>query len=308
MTRKLILIVLALSIAAPAAAKRMYKFVDENGVTHYTDRKPDTDQEVESRIVKVENKPLVSARRTDSRDTNTYHFFNHWHGPIEIRVRFEDANNVYAEPPLPASFLLQDYGEQPLVTVRPENSRATWGYRLTYDAVPGDPRAQVNSEHPYRLPFRASERYYVGQAFGGMATHTDKQSFHAVDITMPVGTPILAARDGIIMHIEEDFFGGGLDIKKYGTRANHVRILHEDGSMAVYAHLDLESVAVRPGQAVLAGELIGLSGNTGMSSGPHLHFVIQRNGGTELESVPFKFHDGRRTMQPSAGSWLEMKR
>ena len=96
------------------------------------------------------------------------------------------------------------------------------------------------------------------------------------------------------MDVEEDFNRGGTDWKKFADKANHVRILHDDGTMAVYAHLDLASVSVRPGARIRAGQKIARSGNTGFSTGPHLHFVIQQNTGMKLISVPFKFQTARR--------------
>jgi murein DD-endopeptidase MepM/ murein hydrolase activator NlpD len=68
-----------------------------------------------------------------------------------------------------------------------------------------------------------------------------------------------------------------------------VRIVHPDGTMALYAHIDLASVIVRPGARVRAGQKIARSGNTGFSSGPHLHFAIQQNTGLNLISLPFRF-------------------
>ncbi|MCY1287521.1 Peptidase family M23 [compost metagenome] len=59
--------------------------------------------------------------------------------------------------------------------------------------------------------------------------------------------------------------------------------------MGVYLHLMRGSVQVREGQQVALGERIARSGNTGNSTGPHLHFVIQRNIGLALESIPFDF-------------------
>jgi len=92
------------------------------------------------------------------------------------------------------------------------------------------------------------------------------------------------------MDVEEDFNRAGTDRENFADKANQVRILHTDGTMALYAHLDLASVRVRPGARVQAGTAIARSGNTGFSTGPHLHFVIQQNVGMEIRSVPFRFH------------------
>ena len=79
------------------------------------------------------------------------------------------------------------------------------------------------------------------------------------------------------------------DMDRFGDRANSVRVLHPDGSMGVYAHLEWESTIVSPGQRVRVGQQLGRSGNTGFSSGPHLHFVVQVNHGMQLVSVPIEF-------------------
>jgi murein DD-endopeptidase MepM/ murein hydrolase activator NlpD len=70
---------------------------------------------------------------------------------------------------------------------------------------------------------------------------------------------------------------------------NFVRILHDDGTMGVYLHLQRGSVKVQEGQRVSLGQPLARSGNTGNSTGPHLHFVVQRNVGMALESIPFSF-------------------
>jgi murein DD-endopeptidase MepM/ murein hydrolase activator NlpD len=131
-----------------------------------------------------------------------------------------------------------------------------------------------------------NKNYFITQAFGGEFSHFGEQNQHAIDIAMPEGSDVLAARGGVVMDIAEDFYDGGIDASKL-QRGNYIRILHDDGSMAVYAHLQLESVTVRRGQHIEAQQKIAQSGNTGFTSGPHLHFVVQRNAGLKLLSVPF---------------------
>ena len=81
----------------------------------------------------------------------------------------------------------------------------------------------------------------------------------------------------------------GADRGKFVDKANRVLVLHDDGTMSVYAHLQPNSIRVRRGGEVKRGQWIANSGNTGYSSGPHLHFVVQLNVGMALESLPFRF-------------------
>jgi murein DD-endopeptidase MepM/ murein hydrolase activator NlpD len=160
------------------------------------------------------------------------------------------------------------------------------GFELRMDAVPGDPRARpVDVE--YLLPLRM-RGWHIDQGFGGGFSHDDEQNRYALDLAAPIGTPVLAARDGIVMQVESDFARAGLDRERYAGRANLIRVLHDDGTMAVYAHLDADGVLVRAGQRVRAGQQIGLSGNTGFTSGPHLHFAVQVNRGMRLDSIRFR--------------------
>jgi murein DD-endopeptidase MepM/ murein hydrolase activator NlpD len=72
-------------------------------------------------------------------------------------------------------------------------------------------------------------------------------------------------------------------------QANMIEILHDDGTIGMYAHLHWDSVRVQPGQYVHRGEYIADSGATGFTTGAHLHFAVLRNAGLQAESVPIQF-------------------
>ena len=128
---------------------------------------------------------------------------------------------------------------------------------------------------------------------------------HAVDISMPVGTDVVASRGGVVFDVASTNFKGGPNADQYADLANLVRILHDDGTYAVYAHLNWNTIRVQPGDRVETGQYIADSGNTGLSSGPHLHFAVQRNVGRRVDSLPIAFRgaDGSR-VKPSSGGVL----
>jgi murein DD-endopeptidase MepM/ murein hydrolase activator NlpD len=157
-----------------------------------------------------------------------------------------------------------------------------------YGYVIGAPGAIHAPTVPYRAPFALARSFKVTQAAPDAITHVDAASRHAVDIAMPVGTAVHAARAGLVINVAHRHFRGGLQASN-ADEANFVQVLHDDGTHAIYAHLQLNTVRVRPGQSVARGEYIANSGNTGFSSGPHLHFVVLRNAGLRSEAVPVVF-------------------
>lgn len=224
--------------------------------------------------------------RLQQRGTD-YHAWvdNPLHGPVEALLRFEHRNNAVSHPPLPTKVQLPARRSVPVARITPDMSHPG-NFRLQLDAVPGQPGV-VAEDHLYRLPF-LHDRIRVDQGPGGEFSHHDLQNLHAVDFALPAGTPILAAREGVVMQVEEGFDVAGTEQADFAERTNFVRILHRDGSMAVYAHLRHGGALVRPGQQVTTGQRIGISGNTGFSTAPHLHFVIQVNRGMQLVAVPFR--------------------
>jgi hypothetical protein len=272
-----------------AGAKNIYKYEDENGIVHYTDRAPAESVEFETVFMEREPEPRIRMRKEGTDDSPVYVLFNDFWGPVEIEIKLTDAVNVLTEPSLPARFVIPGQQERTLVGLAALDPRRGYQYRLHMSSVPGRPISRPVEGIVVLPPFSPQEQYLIGQGFQGERTHLTAESEFAIDITMPVGTAIHAARSGTVMDVEEDFNSGGTNLEKYADKANHVRVLHQDGTMAIYAHLDLASVNVRPGARIRAGQKIARSGNTGFSSGPHLHFVIQQNTGMQLVSLPFKF-------------------
>ena len=278
-----------LLLAAPLAAKHLYQWKDAQGITHFSDSRPgdgDT-RDLKETLVRAEQQTFVELIQTDAGDgARRFSFANRMGGPVEVELSFEQAVNVVSEPPLPLRSVLEPLRENAVAVVRPANPGQA-SYTIAYRATPGDPRAAIDFDARSALPFGPGARYEIHQGFNGSQSHNTDQSRYAVDFSVPEGTPVLAARGGVVMEVANDFYGAGLDKEKFGSRANLVRVLHDDGSMAVYAHLALESVVVSVGQRVRTGQHLADSGNTGFSTGPHLHFTVQANTGMRLQSFPF---------------------
>ncbi|MCF6264154.1 MAG: M23 family metallopeptidase [Xanthomonadales bacterium] len=280
---------LLLLTAMPADAKQMYKYTDEQGIVHYSDKKPVTDQKVEARPMRMPAADVLSMRNIGTQAKPAYAIRNHLAGPVEVLLTLTESIYVRSEPQLPASVILAAGEERTVLRVFSSEPGKTGSFKWQYSAVPGDPAAQLDSAALNRIPFPRGEAYWVSQPFNGKQTHLDEQTKYAIDITMPEGTPVLATRAGVVMQMNDDFFEGGKQQLKYISKANIIRLLHDDGTMSVYAHLKLDSTKVRLGQRVAAGDRLAESGNTGFSSGPHLHFVIQKNAGGKLVSLPYSF-------------------
>lgn len=302
-----LLIFILLSLCSfNAAAEKLYKYQDKQGILHFTDKPPETEQkQLEVRQMKAASKQWVWLLQSGEEQHPQYYIRNDYAGPVEIEIDFTEKDNVRTTPDLPKRFIIDPGKSDTLFEVSGVNELKSWRLALKYRYIIGRPLAQYNATASYLPPIAPNSSFQISQAFGGNFSHNDEQNKFAVDIVMPTGTPVHAARSGIVLEAEDDFYKGGTN-KAYSSEANNIRILHDDGSMAIYAHLELEKAQVYPGLTVAAGQLIGYSGNTGFSSGPHLHFAVQINKGMELVSVPFTFiNQAGQAEQPTVSAWLK---
>lgn len=143
------------------------------------------------------------------------------------------------------------------------------------DAPPIDCGAYIpQAASLYILPYRAGESYEVVATKEHYVRGNRGVGLNAIDFKMPIGTPIVAARVGIVVAVQEDYpDNNGIDLQE-----NYVFVKHSDGTIGRYFHLTQRGALVAVGDSVRQGEVIGRSGNTGQSPFPHLHFDVQMCG------------------------------
>ncbi len=274
---------------SPAVAQKLFKYRDANGVWVFTDRKPDTGAYEEKQIERRFERPEVRLLRRSTTTGMELVAQNTYFAPVEVAFQLTKTDNVAAHVPRSGVTTLAPRSTSELVAIDKADPSATMSFESEFQHLVGDPHAQHRPEQPYRLPYALSTSVPVSQAFPDTITHKDPSSQYAIDFVMPIGTGVYAARKGTVIEVASDFYDAGLDPVVDGPRANIVRVLHDDGTMSLYAHLNWNSIRVVPGQQVARGEYLADSGNTGFTTGPHLHFVVQRNDNGRIVSVPAEF-------------------
>lgn len=279
-----ILLLLGLPLlASPALALTIYKYTDANGVVTYSDQAAPGAQVFVFRdrmVEKLDTQVKLETRKHDAGETLLVR--NDLFAPVDIELKLENVENAVGAPTKPIRWVLPPRSQIRLATLAPRDASKPIRYTPKLRHALGDPRL-IPKPYKYPLPWRGGP-FRLTQGANGQYSHFTPKGRYAVDIAMPEGTPIVAARGGMVVKIENEQSGRGNN-----PAGNFVRIMHDDGTMGVYLHLMKGSVAVREGQRVESGTRIARSGNTGNSTGPHLHFVVQRNVGLAIESIPFDF-------------------
>jgi murein DD-endopeptidase MepM/ murein hydrolase activator NlpD len=175
-----------------------------------------------------------------------------------------------------------------LVKFRITNRGRSWHYHYQPYWQLGARRSTTTNDADYAMPFGPG-RYVVMQGPRGTFSHfVGSGSENAVDWTVPEGTIVCAAREGRVVGVKQDSTVGGPD-RKWRPYANYIVIKHADGTFADYVHLQPDGAMVKVGDQVTVGQPIGLSGRTGFTSAPHLHFsVFQTVDGKTKLTLPFR--------------------
>ena len=272
-----------LLVGAQASAMTIYKSTDANGVVSYSDRPSKGAKVFTFRDRMVEHlERQVYLVITKKKGADSVYVRNDLYAPVEIELSFAGLQNVKGAPSRPIRRVMPARSSIRLALLTAMNTQKPLAYVPKFEYSLGDPSgAAMAYQYPY--PWRGGP-FRLSQGNNGQYSHFGPKNRYAMDIAMPEGTPIIAARGGVVVKTENAQTGRGND-----PAGNFVRVLHDDGTMGVYLHLKQGSVIVREGQRVSVGSALALSGNTGNSSGPHLHFVVQRNTGLGLVSIPYQF-------------------
>lgn len=159
-------------------------------------------------------------------------------------------------------------------------------------------RVKPDNSHIYSLPFIKGNRFLLIQAYNSSMSHNAEIS---LDFKMKQGSKVCAARGGIVTAIKEDSDEGGLK-DEYLSKGNHIIIIHNDGSEAMYWHPQKDGALVNVGDTVLQGQHIGYSGNTGYSAFPHLHFQVYDHNG---KNIATRFYTKKGVIYLRPGKWYK---
>jgi murein DD-endopeptidase MepM/ murein hydrolase activator NlpD len=247
-----------------------------------------------SSISMAQNLEVSRDTIASSKDTISFSLKNHMLSPLNIMISPKNKTAkriVYAKNNLFAPLEKRvDFIKVPRAILETDTSLVALTDYFNFKFGYADPKTvKHNDAYRYLLPYKG-KRKLIQANFGGF-THNDIETFHAFDFGTKIGDTIYAAREGKVVIFKENSNKYGKS-RKYLFDANYIIIQHDDGTTASYFHLDFNGVLVKKGDIVTQGQAIGISGLTGFTTTPHLHFVVHK--ATEKDgniSIPIEFED-----------------
>jgi murein DD-endopeptidase MepM/ murein hydrolase activator NlpD len=240
----------------------------------------------------------VDTSALDVADGVEFRATNHCELPQLLSFNLVEAENLELPGSREFQRVLSPRATVTLLRARRIDPKQGLRYRWEYRTWVGDPGSTHRGSTVYAIPFGGSESHRLGQGPDGAFSH---RGVYAYDFQVPEGTPVIAARAGIVCFVRDGSKRGGPD-RRLLDEANSVVVFHDDGTFAAYTHLR-PNVVARVGQRVRVGELLGWSGSTGFTQGPHLHFEVwRRAAGGGRKTLPVKFRNGERTVEGREGT------
>jgi murein DD-endopeptidase MepM/ murein hydrolase activator NlpD len=286
-------------------AKRFYKANKGYGYNKILDQQIREEQLIEETREAFYSAPVTNSYNSENIQKQTkkdvyievaeqgieYKFIIHNKKPYSITMKID--MHLYGLEQLNKTdeyVVLKPHSTQTYLKAKVSSGSIEYNFRYTWNM--GSINARHDDSYIYRLPFALKANHMVSQGYNGKYTHKG-HSRYAIDFVMDIGTKVYAARDGVVVKIKSDSKKRG-ESKEFSKDANYILIEHPDGTFGIYAHLQYHGVRVKVGDNVKQGDFIGYSGNTGYSTGPHLHFAVLRNKTlNEKVSLPIKFNSDK---------------
>lgn len=203
-----------------------------------------------------------------------------------------DLDNLRASTNRQTTFVIPPHQKKYPFTVLKAIRSGKYGFNYKFQAVLGDILIDsYDLNYTYDLPYEKGQSFLVSQGYNGKTTH---QAINAIDFNLPEGTPVFTIRSGLVIKTDDTQTQQG-NTEAFSKFSNYILVLHQDGTMANYQHLKTVSVFVKPGDYIKTGQKIALSGNTGWSSGPHLHIEVYLPKVLNRQTLQTKFRidDGK---------------
>ncbi|MDF1881639.1 M23 family metallopeptidase [Sulfurimonas sp. MAG313] len=273
---------LALDIAS-------YAYLDKMFQIHQEKQKVEVLENLDNFTPRAQLEKPVRVISVKSKGGFDIYLENNTYSDVTIKLQATNIVNIQASVSLP---YIQSYPARSRTKVlhftRIKANKSS-RFQMQYSSILGKLNPNYNDNYLYALPYARGSSYTLTQGFNGKQTHKGRSAY-ALDFQMPIGSAVHAMRDGVVIAVESKHTEHGFS-PEFASKANHIIIAHDDGSMAMYGHLNTDGVRVSLGDRVYKHQHIAYSGNTGYSSGPHLHVHIStlQSFSKGASSVPFKF-------------------
>lgn len=276
---KNLLVLLLITVCFDACqAAQVYKYKDANGNWIFSDKPSEKQQSFETLTYAKAKKPSSKIKLYYVKNSEgfTLHGKNTFYTPIEIGLT----------SPITLKQIRKVIPARGSVALFHSDKKTG---NINYRWALGDP-SSIADNYQYHAPFASPKGHTISQAFNGKFSHTNDYNKYAVDIAMDVGTDLTAVRAGTVVWVKDDYHMSG-STNYFLDKANGIKVLHDDGTFSLYAHILMDTAIVKEGDKVALGDKLARSGSSGYSTGPHLHFSIIKNSGLKNIAIPFKFID-----------------
>ena len=241
----------------------------------------------------------IKSKKSFTKDSVYISLENPFLAPVEFRIKKRDSIKTdfrfMPEVQFEPKQLIENVFVLPLSIIK-DTASIDINKFVAINGKLGNPKtAKHDDSYLYTLPFQKGKSVKIMQSFGGKFSHFRKHSKYAIDFTLAVGDTVTAARDGLVIMVKEDSKEHGRTYD-YADKGNKIVVYHSDGTFASYVHLDFNGALVEVGDRIEVGQPIGISGLTGFTTKPHLHFVVLE---PRSISVPMYFKGiGRKKLKP----------